>query len=280
MGLEEQLANAIITAFDELGGNPLDAIEAAMQCRTVEDWVNQEAAKSVVAGGAEMLIPGLHALTIPAGIAYLLRQMSHISWGIGALNNAYVMETAHYSDLRNILAIWANDSQFNASHLDHLAIDMQAFAYAVTSDGQQWINSAIQSDAQSDSRSSRLDTLYALGTLADDFLSNEKAHELVLTIAGPSATQSMAKSARGRKPELTPRPEVIHHPLGRTISTRLATKLAARLASRLPARFLVGFIPLAGAVFNGLFNAYTLRSMAEAAEIYYDNRMTLTTMQK
>ena len=61
-----------------------------------------------LAGGVEMAIPGIHALTIPAGIAFLIHKMAYISWGIGAIKGAYVIETAQHSDLRNILTLWAN----------------------------------------------------------------------------------------------------------------------------------------------------------------------------
>ena len=53
--------------------------------------------------------PVCTAFTIPTGVSYLLHKMGYISWGIGALKGAYIVETEAYSDLRNILALWANE---------------------------------------------------------------------------------------------------------------------------------------------------------------------------
>ena len=110
MGLQEQVAEAIVIAFDDLGGDPQDAVLDAMSHDSLESWTNQEIVMVGLAGGAEMAIPGIHALTIPAGIAYLIHKMAYISWGIGAIKGAYVIETAQHSDLRNILTLWANNS--------------------------------------------------------------------------------------------------------------------------------------------------------------------------
>ena len=66
MGLQEQIAEAIVIAFDELGGDPQGAVNAAVQHDTIESWLQQETTKIAVAGGVEMAIPGLHALTIPS----------------------------------------------------------------------------------------------------------------------------------------------------------------------------------------------------------------------
>src|SRR5215213_10218230 len=110
MGLQEQIAEAIIAAFDAFGGDPQNAISAARNHATVESWMQQETAMVAVAGGVEMAVPGLHALTIPAGISYMIHKMAYLSWGIGAIKGAYIVETAQNSDLRNILTLWANDN--------------------------------------------------------------------------------------------------------------------------------------------------------------------------
>ena len=107
MGLQEQIAEAIIAAFDELGGDPQNAISAARNHATVESWMQQETAMVAVAGGVEMAVPGLHALTIPAGISFLLHKMAYICRGIGTLSGGFVVETANYSDIRNIMTLWA-----------------------------------------------------------------------------------------------------------------------------------------------------------------------------
>ena len=109
MGLEDTIAEAIVMGMDELAGSPQRAVESAMDCESASQWIKQETTKLAIIGGAEMVVPGLHAFTIPTGISYLLHKMGYISWGIGALKGAYVIETEAYSDLRNILALWANE---------------------------------------------------------------------------------------------------------------------------------------------------------------------------
>ena len=267
MSLEETIAEAIITAVEELGGNPRDAVDAATRCRNVDEWLNQETTKLALAGGAEMIIPGLHTLTIPAGISYLIHKLAHISWGIGALKGAYVIETSEHSDLRNILTLWANDSHFNASLLEHLAISADSVDYALSKDGQKAIKKLLDESQDDTLRNS----LRLLQQTAKSYAGDERGQQVMMLVAGEESAQSTLESAQTLKFEEIDLPE--GKPLGRKVSTKLAGKLAARLASRLPAKFLVGFLPIAGAVVNAFLNAQTLHSMAEAAEKYYDRRL-------
>ncbi len=267
MSLEETIAEAIITAVEELGGNPRDAVDAATRCRNVDEWLNQETTKLALAGGAEMIIPGLHTLTIPVGISYLIHKLAHISWGIGALKGTYVIETSEHSDLRNILTLWANDSHFNASLLEHLALSADSVDYALSKDGQKAIKKLLDETQDDTLRNS----LRLLQQTAKSYAGDERGQQVMMLIAGEESAQSTLESAQSLKFEEIDLPE--GKPLGRKISTKLAGKLAARLASRLPAKFLVGFLPIAGAVVNAFLNAQTLQSMAEAAEKYYDRRL-------
>ena len=97
-----------------------------------------------------MVVPGLHAFTIPTGISYLLHKMGYISWGIGALKGAYIVETANYSDLRNILALWANDADFDASIIEHLAISLDSFCWAMSAAGQAAMPKLLESSGGRD----------------------------------------------------------------------------------------------------------------------------------
>lgn len=269
MGLEETIAEAIIMAVDELGGNPQNAVDAAMRCDSVEQWIQQETAKLAVAGGAEMIIPGLHAITIPAGITYLMSKLAYISWGIGALKGAYIIETEGHSDLRNILTLWANNTHFNASLIDHLAISTDALTWAMSKDGQKAIPKLLK--AKTDETT--LNTYRLLQELAEQFAAGDERGYLILeAVIGVDSAQSALVDAKNVVP-LNDDEVVFNKPLGRKISTRLAGKLAARLGGRIPARFIVGFIPLAGAIVNAFLNAQTMQSMADSAEKYYDRRL-------
>jgi hypothetical protein len=274
MGLQEQIAEAIVIAFDELGGDPQSAIEAARQHASVESWLQQETTKVAVAGGAEMLIPGLHALTIPAGISYLIHKMAHISWGIGAIKGAYVVETAQYSDLRNILALWANSPYFNAHIIDYLAISMDTFSYCLTEDGSKTLNAAVTRYEEKANVVSS--TLQLLQALVYDFEGNERARRMVETITGKDIPDDLQLSARDDVPDDL----FMDRAMTRRISTKLALRLAARISARVPARLLVGFIPVAGAIVNAFFNAQTLQTMADMATKYYDHQLGVDTLKE
>jgi hypothetical protein len=272
MGLQQQIAEAIMIAIDELGGDPQGAIDAALRHKDVDSWLSQETTKIAFAGGAEMIIPGIQGLTIPAGISYLLHKMAHISWGIGALKGAYITETVDYSDLRNILALWANASYYNASILEYRAISLRAFTYALTQDGNDAITSRIQSAAGQDDHV-MTNTLYVLRSLAGTLADDERAITMMRSLVGTDATDDALMLARERAADM-PESFKERQEINARISTRLAGRLAAQISARVPARLVMGFIPIAGAVVNAIFNAQTLRSMANTAEKYYDKAVT------
>ena len=269
MGLEDTIAEAIVMAMDELAGNPQKAVTSAMECASVTQWINQETTKLAIVGGAEMVVPGLHAFTIPTGISYLLHKMGYISWGIGALKDAFVIETEAYSDLRNILALWANDTHFNASIIEHLPISLESLQWAMTEEGQ----AAMPKLLASSSDETTLRTFHILQRLAENYVAGDERGFMIVEAIGGSDYAAELKNA-GQENVLHLHSEVIlTRPLGRKISWRLASKLASRLGTRVPARLIVGFVPLAGAIANAFLNVQTMQSMAEAAEKYYDRRL-------
>lgn len=269
MGLEDTIAEAIVMAMDELAGNPQRAVESAMDCESASQWIKQETTKLAIIGGAEMVVPGLHAFTIPTGISYLLHKMGYISWGIGALKGAYVIETEAYSDLRNILALWANEGHFDASLLEHLAISLDALNWSLTAEGQAAMPALLAASCDS----TTLRTYHIMQKLAENLVAgDERGYAVVTAMAGKEAAAGMLASGKAN---------VNHHntevmltrPLGRKISRRLASRLASRIGTRIPARMIVGFLPVAGAIANAFLNVQTIRSMAESAEKYYDRRL-------
>ncbi|XWX04183.1 hypothetical protein VZO05_01250 [Aggregatilineales bacterium SYSU G02658] len=263
MSLEQQIADAIVLAFDDLGGNPLDAVRKALYHRKVADFVQDETTKVALAGGAEMAIPGIQVLTIPVGISYLLHKMAVITWGVGALKGAYVIETPRYSDLRNVLSVYANDSLYNGAILTHQPIHRDTFGYALSDTGYQTL---LTLTANSDRADIQGRTWRMLRQLSEEYAVDERAYQLYRMVAGAAAADAAQASAAGRYlTDATP-PD----PIERRIGGKLALKLAARISARVPARFVMGFVPIAGAIINAFFNAQTLREFASAAEAYYD----------
>lgn len=272
MGLEEQIAEAIITAFDELGGDPQDAISAARNHSTVESWMQQESAMVAVAGGAEMIIPGLHALTIPAGITFLMHKMAYICRGIGTLSGAYVVETANYSDMRNILTLWGNASYYNMHILDFKAISLDVLEYALSDEGYAALTQAIPTAQAQKVDAVTVNTMVVLKSIVDEFAGDERSLRQLRTITDVETAESLIAAAQNRA--ATQPPAALHKPLTRRLSTGLALRLAGQLSARLPAKFIVGFIPVAGALVNAFFNAQTLMQVADIAQKYYVNAFT------
>jgi hypothetical protein len=272
MGLQEQIAEAIVIAFDDLGGDPQSAVNAAVRHDTVNSWLTQETAMVAVAGGVEMAIPGLHALTIPAGIAYMIHKMAYLSWGIGAIKGAYIVETAQNSDLRNILTLWANDNYYNAHILDHMAIGMDSFEYVLGDEGYEKLEAALRG-SEADNVVAK--SLNLLKTLVLDFGGDERAQNLVRALSTNPEIAQMVVSAKDSVPK---REDAFAKEIERRISTKLALKLAARISARVPARLAMGFIPFAGPIVNAFFNAQTLLSMADSAQKYYDNQIKRETL--
>lgn len=266
MSFEQQIADAIVLAFDDLGGNPLDAVRKSLYHRTVADFIQDETTKVALAGGAEMAIPGLQILTIPVGISYLLHKMAVITWGVGALKGAYVIETPRYSDLRNVLSVYANDSLYNGAILSHQSIHRDTFGHALSESGYQAL---LTLTADGDRADIHGRTWRMLRQLSEEFAVDERAYQLYRMVAGAAAADAAQASAANRYlTDATP-PD----PLERRIGGKLALKLASRISARVPARLVMGFVPIAGALVNAFFNAQTLREFAGAAEAYYDQML-------
>ncbi len=269
MSLEQQLADAIVLGFEELGGDPQIAIKNALYHRTVDSWIQQETAKTAIAGGAEMAIPGLHALTIPAGISYLMHKMAYITWGIGTLKGAFVVETNAYSDLRNILTLWANGGYYNSSLLDYIAIDREAYVYALSTEGYALVKGLSESPRDD----TMADTWRVLYEIATEFSEDERAQTQLKSVVSKQAVADGLAVAHARAQ--IPHGETLRNPIERRIGSKLALRLATQLSLRVPARFVVGFIPIAGAIVNAFFNAQTLQSVAGCAVKYYENRIQI-----
>lgn len=275
MGIEDNIAEAIVTAMDELAGNPERAVKAAVDCASVPQWIKQETTKLALIGGAEMVVPGLHAFTIPTGVSYLLHKMGYISWGIGTLKGAYVIETEAYSDLRNILALWANEGQFDASIIEHLAISLDALSWVLTAEGQ----AAMPSLLDSSDDTATLRTYHILQKLAENFVAgDDRGFAVVEAMLGAETAAEMLLVGKEKVNHLNCE-VMLTRPFGRKVGRRLASRLASRIGTRIPVRMIVGFLPVAGAIANSFMNVQTIQSMAGVAEKYYDRRLRFEHLQ-
>lgn len=262
MAIEEQIADAIVLAFDDLGGKPQDAVRNALYHRSIADFVQDETTKIALAGGAEMIIPGTQLLTIPLGISYLLHKMANIAWGIGGLKGVVIIETPQYSDLRNVLTLYANDNLYNGTLLSHQSVHRDAYAYAISEEGYQRLLTASHDSTRMDVDAR---TWMMLRQLAEEYATDDRAYLLLKMVAGGE----VADAARRAAGERYVTQETTADRMERRISGKLALKLAAQISARVPARLVMGFIPIVGAVLNGYFNTQILGDFARAAEAYY-----------
>jgi hypothetical protein len=234
--------------------------------------MQQETAMVAVAGGAEMIIPGLHALTIPAGISFLMHKMAYICRGIGTLSGAFIVETANYSDIRNILTLWGNASYYNMHLLDFKAISLDVLEYALSDEGYAVLTDAIATAQAQEVDSVTLNTMVILKSIVDEFAGDERSLKQLRSITDVDTAEELIAAAQRRVATQSPTP--LHKPLSRRLSTGLALRLAANLSARLPAKLVMGFIPIAGALVNAFFNAQTLMQVADIARKYYANAFT------
>lgn len=280
--LQAQLAQAILTGFETLGGDPVDAVIAARKHETVEDWINQETTMIAIAGGAGMVIPALGGLTLAAGMAYLLHKLAVICWGIGALKGAYVVENPQFSDLLNILTVWMAGKE-QAAQVERLALGMDAFLYAVTVEGAAALNTAV-TDIRPQTPAHHANALYALLTLAARYPVDERAQRLVAALTDADTAKAALSAAQSRSVTTV---DVLHqatgdrllYALGGKINQETAMQIALALLADVPLRFVMSLLPGVGAILNAILNAQVMRAVADAATAYYDRRLQSSAFQ-
>ena len=140
-----------------------------------------------------MVVPGLHSFTIPTGAATSCTRWATSVGGIGALKGAYIIETEAYSDLRNILALWANESDFNANIIEHLAISLEALRWALSAEGQAAMPDLLTATADE----TTLRTYHILQKLAENFVAgDERGYAIAEAMMGREQAASTLVGAR------------------------------------------------------------------------------------
>lgn len=112
---QEQLSQAIINGFDQLGGDPDQAISAA-KGMSVKQWINRQKAQVTASGAGSNLVPGAHMAALAADMAFLMHKMAVTCWGIGAIQGCRVYGKP---DFVNILDVWTGTS---VKHLEYVAV--------------------------------------------------------------------------------------------------------------------------------------------------------------
>lgn len=281
--LQEQLTSAIMNGFAQLGGDPLDAIRLAQTFATQEDWIKQETSKVALAGGAGALLPGMAALTLPAGIAYLLRKIATMSWGVGAHSGVYVLEGEPSSDLINILTLWVNENQPDTV-LERRALHLSAFAYAQTTAGHAHLDTLLAHAPELGLDSTTRNTLTALRTVVDAYAESPQGYALVRAVAGKAAAEQALHDAQARLGDsamrvrfnvANPGESLVKAVEGRMRITRaLAEQIALQILLSLPLRVIITALPVVGALLNAVISAQFLQGVGDSAVRYYADALT------
>jgi hypothetical protein len=232
-------SNVIVEAFDALGGDPSEAIAASREFQSTRSWIAWQSGQVAAAGAAATAIPGIHALAIPADLAFLLHKVAYCSWGIGALHRC---DIEGKDDLAVVLALWGG-----AVSDEDLATVVKAAAA-----GETGAAGAIGIAAAGVAGT-------GAATLA---VANPKLAAKGLGLFGPM----VAKKALG---VAVPAGTV---PAGQWLVTKVAPKLAPKFAAKVSTKGVAGFVPLLGPLVSASVNAYVVGHTGEVAERYYSHK--------
>jgi hypothetical protein len=234
-------ADAVTWAFDQLGGEPEAAVNAARGW-TYGGWVTSQAAQAGAASGAAAILPGLHIPALVADLAFLLHKMAYCSWGVGEINNCVVLGKA---DFQNIRAVWSGAS--TPEELPFRAISKAAFTSALVG-GSVMVGGVSVAAIAGTAVGQRI--LVQLAQKAGEVA----AKQILLKAAGKGGAKTVLAGSGQFVTKL---------------SGKLAAKVGAKFGTKLGAKGLLGWIPLIGAAASAAINAYFIKSIASSAWDYY-----------
>ena len=270
----EIVNDAVISAFEQLGGDARQAVNSASQY-TLDEWVGRQQAQVIAAGTGANLVPGAHALALTADMAFLIHKMAHTSWGIGGIMGCEVFGKP---DFVNILDVWTGRA---VNELDYWAVSTP-FYHGVRQIMQnktywsplEWaaidavdpyvlcneIYYLISEDAQAFEEFSKV--ISSMGDLSPSEIANAAPQDeaILRDLTTRAANQVVSKMNTGVVGRLVP---------------ALAGQVAAKLVTRLATKAVTGFVPLLGAVVGGGLNYWFIQSIAQSARIYYGHAIML-----
>lgn len=240
--IESKLSNAIIKAFDELSGNPSDAMYDA-RGEFLYDWIDRQKITVGTTGAASGLFGLIPGAGIPATIAdlgYLLNRMSYCCWGIGEIKHCKVIGMA---DFKQILNIWATNSRKSD---DVFAVSTSFFAAVNTI-------LELEEDALTDE-----EDLETMNKIALEY------HNRGQSIARAISNVSDFKGSKGLSKKLARKKAV-------KIGSKLAAKIATKLGTKAASKAATSWIPGIGSAVGAGVNVWIMDGIAQSAIKYYGN---------
>lgn len=226
----------VLKAFDSMGGDPREALAAAVSFNSTSGWIRGQAAQAAVVGAGTMIIPGVHLLAFGLDLTMVMHKIAYTTWGVGRLLNCPVEGKL---DLALVLATWTNTIDDAA-----LAAAAAAGAGGMYLDGFPVVGPAaflatLISGVSGEPAETVLARLGAVGGLV---------------AGGKTADFLVGKAAEHSLPFY-----------GKKVMTKISAKVAAKMATATAGKL----IPIVGAVVAATVNAIIIRSVGAAAERYY-----------
>jgi hypothetical protein len=273
-GFQDQLNEAIINAFDALGGDPDTAVRNA-KGKTFKQWVDAQKGQVAASGAASNLIPGAHVAAMAADMMFLMGKMSYTCWGIGAIKNCKVFGKP---DFINIMDIWTGTAP---KALEYAAISKAFYEQMeqLTKYDEMW-------DGFENKNLELEDYLVICNEAYRVIKTDEKIRKEFMALSEDKSdwtvkekAQSGAKNVVLLKVLSTEITRKVGTKIGAKVmsklGTRLATRVAGKIGTRLAAKATLGFVPVLGAVVGGGLNYFFIEGIAKSAEEYYSTPLKL-----
>lgn len=227
--------NSIVEAFETLGGDPSDAVNAASAFSSPQTWIAWQSSQVAASGAAATAVPGLHLLTMSADVAFVVHKVAYCAWGVGALHRCRVDGE---DDLAIILALWAGTVR--DEDLAAVVGEAAASRSMVGAIGTAGAGMAGKAIAQFAATNPKL-VGKGLGMFGPMVVKKVVGHSV------PPGTVTASKF----------------------LVKKLAPKLAPKLGTKVGTKGLAGLVPFVGPAVSASVNAYIIGHTGEIAGRYY-----------
>lgn len=252
-------------------------IEAA-EYEDLSSWINNEKRLVAASGGASSAVPIIGLPAAFADFGLLLHRSARLSWGIGVIQGSIPIELDEQSDIESILAIWSSKSGYERGMVPYRPIGKDVVEH-ISGVDIDLDHLARVADSETDCPQTAL-SLRIAGSVAGLMADGMPADLAVLSInkgATTAATQAARKAIRKATTNAARRGagkgsgKVVAARAGR----RVATRTAAKVATRAGARAVGSLIPVLSAGVGATVNWQTISSVADAAQAFYADRITM-----
>lgn len=272
--LQQRLNEAVVNAFDFLGGDPADAIKSA-NGKSVKQWVMQQQRQVAVTGAVSNLVPFASLPALTADLAILMGKMAYTCWGIGAIRGCKVFGKA---DFVNIMDLWTGTT---LSGLEYVAVTSAFYNHVeqFKADKDLW-------DGLDPDSFDVYDSLVICNEIYKTVITDQKLYAAFKSLGADKAAWSArdrAKVGANYVVLLKSLSNKVARRVGTKIggkivsklSSRVATRMATKIGTRIATKAATNIVPILGATVGGALNYFFIGDLAKSADIYYSNPIDL-----